>query len=381
MVSIKVLLGLAVLGLACFIKLQLDTGVGFFVLCRICLFNERTGNDGSYGEGVAELTAEEVSKGFDLQGKVGIVTGSNTGIGKETSRVLAMRGMHVIMACRSVSRCSAAREEILPFVGAGGALEAMELDLSDLSSVRKFSEAFLAKKLSLHYLIHNAAVLPTTYQKSAQGLEVGFAVNSLAVFYLTQRLLPTLKASAPSKVIDVTSATVSMIDDVRWANTQMPLTEKTFYEQGFLPLPSPMDFSTIGAYSNSKVSSSLLMAEFSRKHKGSGVEFATVHPGLIPTELTRHSDVVSFLFHVVPAYTDRLGVTRAHKTIPQGAATTVWTVVNDISDSLYYADNAPHDNCSSKVYMKVMTNIKFATDMWVLHETHLKDVGFATKSL
>lgn len=371
---------LLAVGLAFSVKIQLDSGVGFCVLNRICLFNERTGNDGTYGEGVAELTAEEVTNGIGLFGKVAIVTGSNTGIGKETARVLALRGVHVIMACRSLSRCDAARKAIRMELGAMDALhrllETMELDLSDMSSVKSFADSFLAKNVSLHFLIHNAAVLPATYQTSAQGIELGFGVNSLSVFYLTQRLLPKLKSSAPSRVIDVSSATISMIDRYRWLSTQLPLSEDTFYKQGFLPLPSPFDFSTIGAYSLSKVSSTLLMAEFRRKFRGSGVEFAAVHPGLIPTELTRHSDAVSFLFHVVPGYTDMLGITRAHKTIAQGASTTVWALVNDISQDLYYADNAPHDNCSLKVYMGVISDEKFGGDVWRLHESLLNNLSF-----
>merc|ERR1719401_2533386 len=114
-----------------------------------------------------------------------------------------------------------------------------------------------------------------------------------------------------------------MIDEARWANTKMPLTEETFYKQRFLPLPAPLDFSTIGCYSLSKISSSHIMAQFRRTLKGSCVEFATVHPGLIPTEFTRHSDLVNFGFHVVPAYTDKLGLTRAHKTSVWGTSRSI----------------------------------------------------------
>merc|ERR1719188_2645054 len=91
------------------VKTELAKGAGLLFVGRACLFNEITGNDGSYGIGIAELTAEGVTEGVSFSGKVGIVTGANTGIGLESSRVMAMRGMRVIMACRSMARCNEAR--------------------------------------------------------------------------------------------------------------------------------------------------------------------------------------------------------------------------------------------------------------------------------
>merc|ERR1719478_1845412 len=233
---------------ALWVKAELARGCGFVFLCRACLFNEITGNDGSYGEGVAELTAEQVTEGVDFRGKVGIVTGANSGIGLETARVMAMRGAEVIMACRSLTKCNEAKASIE--ASSTGSLRSMALDLASLQSVRAFAEEFAALGLPLHYLVNNAAIQTTVYGESPEGLELNFVVNSLSPFYLTELLLPNLKASAPGRIINVGSATQHMIDEERWARTKQPLSEAAFYRSGFFPFPAPLDFSPIGVYAN-----------------------------------------------------------------------------------------------------------------------------------
>jgi len=362
------LAALAVL-LGCTYQLSKGPG-GFLFTTRAAYFYERTGNDGSRSSGFAELTAEEVSAGANFTGKVAIVTGANTGIGLEMSRVMAMRGMRVVMACRSQTRCEQARVSIESQVAESGLLETATLDLSDLSSVRRFADGFLAAGAPLNFLINNAGIIPTRHEESAQGIELGYAVNTLAPFLLTQLLLPRLKESAPSRVINVGSISQNFADEARWRRIQrlQPLSPEAFNDHPLLPLPDPLSFNSMGVYGATKTSMALITAELRRRLAGSRVEAAVVHPGLIPSNIGTGLPFDHFVFHVLPAYTDALGLTRCLKTVPQGASTVLWTMVNDISGSVYYADNAPHDYSALKAGSAVYLSEEFAAMEWERHE-------------
>lgn len=343
---------------------------GFLFTTRAAYFYERTGNDGSYSTDVAELTAEEVSAGANFTGKVAIVTGANTGIGLEMARVMAMRGMRVVMACRSQPRCEQARAAIEGEAAQSALLQTATLDLSDLSSVRRFADGFLAAGTPLHFLINNAGMIPARHEESAQGIELGYAVNTLAPFLLTQLLLPRLKDSAPARVINVGSISQNFADEARWRRIQklQPLSPEAFHDHPLLPLPGPLSFNSMGVYGATKTSMALITAELRRRLAGSRVEAAVVHPGLIPSNIGTGLPLDHLFFHVLPEYTDAWGLTRCLKTVPQGASTVLWTMVNDISGSVYYADNAPHDDSALKVSRAVYLSEEFAAVEWERHE-------------
>ncbi|OZJ04151.1 hypothetical protein BZG36_03127, partial [Bifiguratus adelaidae] len=151
-------------------------------------------------------TAEDVANayGIDLKGKVAIVTGPNSGIGLETSRVLAMYQAKVIIPCRTMAKAEGAIEEIKKTVPKADLIP-MQLDLGDLSSVRAFAQAFLDLNLPLHILINNAGIMgcPKSYTKD--GFEAQFGVNHLGHFLLTSLLSDRLKASAPSRVVIISA--------------------------------------------------------------------------------------------------------------------------------------------------------------------------------
>uniref|UniRef100_A0A674GGF2 Retinol dehydrogenase 11 n=1 Tax=Taeniopygia guttata TaxID=59729 RepID=A0A674GGF2_TAEGU len=139
-----------------------------------------------------------------LEGKVVIITGANTGIGKETARDLAKRGARVIIACRDTAKAEAAANEIRAETGNQQVI-VKKLDLADTKSIREFAERFLAEEKELHILINNAGVMLCPYSKTADGFEMHLGVNHLGHFLLTFLLLERLKQSAPARIVNVSS--------------------------------------------------------------------------------------------------------------------------------------------------------------------------------
>eukprot|EP00741_Cyanophora_paradoxa_P020543 tig00000227_g19830.t1 len=144
-------------------------------------------------------------KGVSLSGKHVIVTGGNVGLGFEAAKALRAMGASVVIACRDMKKASAAVEAISKeSVPGAGTIEAMELDLSSFKSVRAFAEKYLATKRPLHVLLNNAgcAFVPG---KTADGLDWTYGVNHYGHYLLTRLLMPALAASAPSRVVNVSS--------------------------------------------------------------------------------------------------------------------------------------------------------------------------------
>lgn len=140
-----------------------------------------------------------------LAGKTAIITGGNTGIGKATAFAFAKRGARVILACRSVEKGDKAAKEIrLQVKNADVAVR--YLDLSSLSSVRRFVDNFLRSENQLHILVNNAGLFGCPHWKSEDGYEMQFAVNHLGHFLLTNLLLDPLSKSAPSRIVVVSSS-------------------------------------------------------------------------------------------------------------------------------------------------------------------------------
>jgi len=218
-----------------------------------------------------------------LEGRVCVVTGPTSGIGRETARVLARLGAHVVLSCRDVGKGAEVRDEIAAETGNRG-LEVAKIDLADLGSIRAFAEDFRATHPRLDVLINNAGVLSFRRRLTPQGLETHFAVHVLGPFLLTELLLPTLKASAPSRVVNVGSAT-HFSGHVDLDNLQG---EKAY---GFLR-----------AYSTSKLEILLLTYELARRLQGTGVTANCVHPGAIRTDLY---DGLPVVFRFVKLFLNR----------------------------------------------------------------------------
>ncbi|MEG1523448.1 MAG: SDR family oxidoreductase [Clostridia bacterium] len=149
----------------------------------------------------------------DMQGKLCIVTGANTGIGKATVLALADRGAQVIMACRSQERGQRALDELMQTPGRS--LTLLPIDLADLASVRQFAEMIYATYDHVDVLINNAGMLARERQLSKDGFEMMFQVNYLGHFLLTILLLPLLRRAKQGRII-MTSSLAHKWTDVRF---------------------------------------------------------------------------------------------------------------------------------------------------------------------
>lgn len=201
-----------------------------------------------------------------MAGKVSIVTGPTSGIGTEIARGLARDGATVVLACRDPLKGEATRRDIEATTGAHG-LSVMRLDLASLASVREFARGFLATYPELHLLVNNAGIMNWRREVTADGLEAQFQVNYLAPFLLTQLLSDRLRASAPSRIVNVASHAHyrGLID--------------------FDNLQGEREFRRLGHYGDSKLAMVLWTYELARRLGGTGVSVNAVHPGVIRTNL------------------------------------------------------------------------------------------------
>ncbi len=206
----------------------------------------------------------------DLQGKVCVVTGANSGIGKETALTLARMGATLVLVCRSEARGTEALEDIKAQTG-NDAVALVVADFSSQRQVRDAAQAILAMQDRLDVLVNNAGVTPWERRVTAEnGLELIFAVNHLAPFLLTNLLLDRLKASAPARVVTVSSG----------AHRRVPL--------NFDDLQNEQHYVPFDVYSQSKLANVYFTYELARRLEGSGVTANCLHPGVVSTALFRH---------------------------------------------------------------------------------------------
>lgn len=204
-----------------------------------------------------------------MNGKVCIVTGGNTGIGKETARGLAQRGAKVVLACRDTGKAEAARDDIARSTGRKD-VEVIALDLGSKASIRAFGERFRAAHERLDVLVNNAGVWRSSRGTTEDGIEATFGVNHVGTWLLTQDLLPLLKKSAPSRIV-VLSSKLHYRGRMDWEDLQF---ERRKY-------------STAAAYSQSKLANVLFTKALARRLDGAGVMVNAVHPGVVSTDLMR----------------------------------------------------------------------------------------------
>src|SRR5258706_4105215 len=260
---------------------------------------------GSFG---ATSTTDEVLTGRDLSGKRVLVTGVSAGLGVETARALAAHGAHVVGAARDLTKAERATAEVRSQATNGGGLELVELDLASLESVRACAGALLAGGQPFDVVIANAGVMRTPFGRTGDGFETQFGTNHLGHFVLVNRIASLIAPGG--RLVSVSSAGHRYSD----VDLEDPNFERTTYD--------PMI-----AYGRSKTANILFAVEFDRRHKARGVRATALHPGGIMTELGRHLQPGE-----LEATVERINAQLAaegrplfrFKTIPQGAATSVW---------------------------------------------------------
>jgi NAD(P)-dependent dehydrogenase (short-subunit alcohol dehydrogenase family) len=210
---------------------------------------------------------------IQLKGKVALITGATSGIGKETAKELAKMGATIVFTTRDDKKGKETKEEIVRYSG-NKDIHVLFCDLASFDSIRKCCEEFKEKFDRLDVLINNAAIWDYTRRVSKDGIENILATNLLAPFLMTHLLLDLLKKSAPSRIINLTSGLHSgtiNFDDIEF-------TKK---------------FSGFKAYRQSKLGVILSTRLLAKKLEGTGVTVNTVHPGMTNTNLGRDAGRIS----------------------------------------------------------------------------------------
>lgn len=271
----------------------------------------------------ARSTAEQVTNGVDGTGLVAIVTGSTNGIGLETARVLALRGVHVIMAVRNVKAGEKVKEDLLKKIP-GAKIDVMELDLNAQSSIRNFAKEFISRGLPLNILVNNAGIMAPPFTLSKDNIEQQFAVNHLGPFLLTNLLLETMKNTASQ-----------CGKEGRIVNIGSELHYYGYKGVRFDKIDDKESYNANSAYGQSKLCNTLHCVELARllKEEGANVTANSLHPGVIATNISQNSGLLGFV----------LGIGQIlMKNVGQGASTTCFLAlspkVNGVSGE-YFADN------------------------------------------
>jgi NAD(P)-dependent dehydrogenase (short-subunit alcohol dehydrogenase family) len=199
-----------------------------------------------------------------MSGKTVIVTGASLGIGRETAAALAGMGATVVLVCRDAARGEAARADIARATGNPG-VELLLADFGSFDQVRAVATQFKQKHQQLHVLVNNAGAYNAHRTTTTDGFETTFGVNHLGYFLLTDLLLDVLKASAPSRIINLSS------------------TAHVGGHINFDDLQAEKRYSGVKAYGQSKLANVLFTYELARRLEGTGVTANAVHPGVVRT--------------------------------------------------------------------------------------------------
>ncbi|MEX0800715.1 MAG: SDR family oxidoreductase [Dehalococcoidia bacterium] len=235
-----------------------------------------------------------------MQGKTVLITGGNSGIGRETAAGLARMGATVAITSRDREKGQRTAAE----VGAqsGREVECLHLDLASLASVRSLAADFLQRYDDLHVLINNAGLILGDRRLTDDGFEMTFGVNHLGHFLLTDLLLDRIKASAPARIINVSSR----------AHRRVP--------EGldFGDLQAEKSYRGLQVYSRSKLANVYFTRELARRLEGAGVTVNSLHPGGVATGFARDGDVKGLYGWLVRLASPFL------KTPEQGARTSIY---------------------------------------------------------
>ncbi|KAK4800144.1 hypothetical protein SAY86_025509 [Trapa natans] len=330
-----------------------------------------TGWAGPSGFGSA-TTAEQVTEGIDASGLTAIITGGASGIGLETSRVLALRGAHVVIGARNMEAAKEAKKAILDQCETAK-VDILKLDLCSMKSIASFAKSFHALNLPLNILINNAGIMFCPFQLAEDGTETQFATNHIGHFLLTNLLLDKMKHTArvtgiQGRIVNLSSIAHShtyqdgiqfdkINDELRSVLLSLFLSEQRKEYIAYLMVTWLLvhSYNTRRAYGQSKLANILHANELSRRlqEEGANITVNSVHPGLIMTNLMRHTVII---MKILKMFTCLLW-----KNVPQGAATTCYAALHPSLRGVtgkYYAD------CNELEPSDFAKDVKLGKKLW-----------------
>jgi NAD(P)-dependent dehydrogenase (short-subunit alcohol dehydrogenase family) len=281
----------------------------------------------------------------DMNGQICLVTGANSGIGKETALGLARCGATVVLVCRDPHKGEAARKELQERSG-NIHVDLFIADLSAQQSIRQLAQDFRQKYTQLHVLVNNAGSVFTGGKVSPDGIEMTLAVNHLASFLLTNLLLDTIEASVPARIVNVSSETQA---------------------EGFIDLDDlqgKRKYHMLRAYAQSKLANVLFTYALARRLEGTGVTANCLHPGRVSTNIWTSA---------LPDWLHFLGVISRLFTIPaeQGALTSIYLANSPEVESV---TGKYFEKCQAVPSAKISYDQDIQERLWTISETliHLR---------
>lgn len=255
----------------------------------------------------AASTAADVIRGIDLTGKVAIVTGGYSGLGRETTRVLWAAGAKVIVPARDQDKAAKA---LAGFPN----VEIEAMDLMSPASIDAFAAIFLASGRPLHILVNSAGIMACPLMRDARGYEAQFSTNHLGHFQLVERLWPALRQANGARVVAVSSR----------GHRYSPV---VFEDPNF----NRRKYEPMSAYGQSKTANILFALELDKRGQAENIRAFSVHPGaIVATDLGRYGSKEQLLkMGVIDEHGNPiLDPLRQLKTVEQGASTSVWCATN-----------------------------------------------------
>ncbi len=291
----------------------------------------------------------------DQKGKIAIVTGTNIGLGLETTKALAQKGVHVIMACRNLDKAKVAKASILAD-NSSAQLTIMQLDLNDFTSVKSFASEYLSKHSQLDFLINNAGIMMPPYQKTKDGFESQFGVNYLSHFLLTGLLIDVIKTTRNSRIVTVSSLAH------KWCDIQ-------FDDYNF-----EKEYDKRKAYGQSKLACLMLAYEMQRRLEKHGIKTLSLaaHPGVSDTNLGKFlPSFVRGLAKIIGPY--------IFNSAADGALPSLRAALDEnVKGGEYYGPDGKHEMRGKPVKVNSTDNSKDkekAARLWTLSE-ELSEINY-----